>query len=73
MIATPERLDIATAYLKRNADVLRPLDRETRILAALAPLICDDKGRFTEAELSAALADPDLVSAAELLASAVLC
>jgi hypothetical protein len=72
MIATPERLARATAYLESVAEKIRPLDRETRIVAALAPLICDDDGFIAEASLVSAMADPDLVSAAELLVSAVL-
>jgi len=72
MIATQERLDMAKAYLARNADSLRPLSRDARILAAIAPLICDDEGYFSRESLASAMADPDLVSAAELLVSAVL-
>lgn len=67
-----ERLDIANRWLMANAPKMRRVSREANIMATVGLLICDDAGRISEPELLSAMADPEAISAAELLVSAVL-
>ena len=69
---TTERLDVATSWLRENGQRVAQIGRSALIMATVGLLICDDTGTFTEAELMSAMADPDAISAAELLANAVV-
>lgn len=69
---TPERLATATSWLSANAEGMRRVSRDARILAAVALLACDEVGYVSKASLLSAMRDPEAVSAAELLVSAVV-
>ena len=66
------RLATASSGLAENLSKMTGLSREARVMAAVGLLICDECGYFTEAELVSAMADPECVSAAELLVNAAV-
>lgn len=66
------RLDTALSWLRAHRDTLAPVGRDAAILAAVGLLICDEDGHFSQPELFSAMADPECVSAAELLVNAAV-
>lgn len=65
---SPERRATALSWIRGEGLLTRPgLSYESRLMAAVGLLICDDEGRITESSLTAAMADPSIVQAARAL------
>lgn len=61
-----ERRRHVVALIRRNG-LLRNVSRDAQLMYAIGALICDDAGRFSQADLDAATADPSIIAAAQEL------